>query len=319
MPHDPHPPAAGATPGAPSAADIAGDFRALIDAAPALDAAAADAAGAGLDGADGLAALAGWVAGWRGEARVGRAIVCLYAASHEGAPDSAAAARARLDHLAQGGGAVNRIGRGLGAGVDVFDLALDRPVRDASLARALSLRETAATMAFGMEALAKAPDLLILGDLAPGGARSAAALIAALTGTPAEAIAAPDDLDWTRRALARAEATGPQGPLDWLAELGGRELAALTGAVLAARASGVPVLAEGLSAAAAALVAHRIHPDAVAGLRLAAPHPHPAHAAAAAALGQTPVLGGVSADHEGVGGLGVLALLRLAPPVQSLS
>ena len=117
----------------------------------------------------------------------------------------------------------------------------------------------------------------------------------------------------------RAQATAPEGPLDWLAELGGRELAALTGAVLAARASGVPVLAEGLAAAAAALVAHRIHPDAGASLRLVAPHPHPAHAVAAAALGQTPMLGAVSADHEGVGGLSVLALLRLVPPVQSLS
>jgi nicotinate-nucleotide--dimethylbenzimidazole phosphoribosyltransferase len=170
-----------------------------------------------------------------------------------------------------------------------------------------------------MEVLAKEPDLLILGDIAPGSTPAAAALIAALTGAPVAALVPAADLDWTRQALARAEAAGPDGPLDWLAELGGRELAALTGAILAARASGVPVLAEGLAAAAAALVAHRIHPDATAALRLAAPHPHPAHAAVAAALGQPPVLGVPSEDHEGVAGLGVLALLRLAPPVQTLS
>jgi nicotinate-nucleotide--dimethylbenzimidazole phosphoribosyltransferase len=313
VPHDPSPPTA------PTSADIAADFRALIDGAPAFDTAAAEAARAGLDGADGLAELAGWMAGWRGTPRVGRAIVGLYAASHAAVPEGPAVARARLEFLAQGGGAVNRIGRSLGAGVDVFDLALDKPVRDAALARALSLREVAATMAFGMEVLAKEPDLLILGDIAPGSTRAAAALIAALTGAGADLLSAPGDLDWSRQALARAQATEPQGPLDWLAELGGRELAALTGAVLAARASGVPVLAEGLAAAAAALVAHRIHPDATAALRLAAPHPHPAHAAVAAALGASPVLGVPSEDHEGAGGLGVLALLRLVPPVQSLS
>jgi len=318
VPHDPHPAAP------PTSAEIAADFRALIDAAPTPDAAAADAArvgleGAGLDGSDGLADLAAWIAGWRGSPRVGRTIVGLYAASHAATPDGPAQARARLEHLAQGGGAVNRIGRSLGAGVDVFDLALDKPVRDAAHARALSLREVAATMAFGMEVLAKEPDLLILGDLAPGSVPAAAALIAALTGGEAADLSAPVDQDWTRQALARAQAAGPDGPLDWLAELGGRELAALTGAILAARASGVPVLADGMAAAAAALIAHRIHPDATAGLRLAAPHPHPAHAAVAAVLGSRPVLGLTSEDHEGVAGLGVLALLRLVPPVQSLS
>jgi nicotinate-nucleotide--dimethylbenzimidazole phosphoribosyltransferase len=313
VPHDPHPAAR------PTAADIAADFRRLIDVAPAFDTAAAQTADQGLDGADGLAALAGWIAGWRGTAKVGRAIVGLYAATYAAAPEGPVQARTRLEFLAQGGGAVNRIGRSLGAGVDVFDLALDKPVRDAAFARALSLREVAATMAFGMEVLAKEPDLLILGDIAPGSTLAAAALIAGLTGGEAETLSAPDDLDWTRQALARARETAPQGPLDWLAELGGRELAALTGAILAARASGVPVLAEGMAAAAAALVAHQIHPDATAALRLAAPHPHPAHAAVAAALGSSPVLGLASVDHEGAAGLEVLALLRLVPPVQTLS
>ena len=307
----------------PTAAEIAADFRALIEAAPAFDTAAAEAARAGLDGADALAELAGWIAGWRGTPRVGRTIVGLYAASHAAEPLGAAEARTRLEALAQGAGAVNRIGRSLGAGVDVFDLALDKPVRDAAFARALSLREAAATMAFGMEVLAKEPDLLILGDIAPGSVPAAAALIAGLTtgltGGDPDALSLPHERDRTRQALDRARAAGPEGPLDWLAELGGREIAALTGAILGARASGVPVLAEGMAAAAAALLAHAIHADATAALRLVAPHPHPAHAAVARALGTAPVLGTPSPDHEGVGGLSVLALLRLVPPVKSLS
>ena len=49
----------------------------------------------------------------------------------------------------------------LGAGLDVYDLALDRPL-PAPPAAAMSERECAATMAFGMEVLAKQPDLLVL-------------------------------------------------------------------------------------------------------------------------------------------------------------
>jgi nicotinate-nucleotide--dimethylbenzimidazole phosphoribosyltransferase len=315
VPHDPHTPE---TP-SPTAGQIAADFRGLIEVAPAFDAAAAAAVRETLDGADGLAALAGWVAGWRGSARIGRTIVGLYAASYSGVPDAPAMARARLEFLAQGGGAVNRIGRGLGAGVDVFDLALDRPVRDAAFARALSLREAAATLAFGMEALAKEPDLLILGDLAPGVDRAAAVLIAALTGAQAEDAAAPEDLDWTRQALARARSEAPQDPLSWLTELGGRELAALSGAMLAARASGVPVLADGLAAAAAAVLAQQFHPAVAEGVRLTSTHPHPAHALAARALGHPPLLGLGARDHEGVAGLSLLAMLRLAAPVSSSS
>jgi nicotinate-nucleotide--dimethylbenzimidazole phosphoribosyltransferase len=311
VPHDAQTPE---TP-SPTAGQIAADFRGLIEVAPAFDEAAAAAARETLDGADGLAGFAGWIAGWRGDARVGRTIVCLYAASHAGVADAPASARARLEFLAQGGGAVNRIGRSLGAGVDVFDLALDRPVRDAAFARALSLREAAATLAFGMEALAKEPDLLILGDLAPGGDRAAAALIAALTGAQAEDAAAPEDLDWTRKALARAAGETPEDPLSWLTELGGRELAALTGAVLAARASGVPVLADGLAAAAAAVLAQAFHPAVAQGVRLTSTHPHPAHALAARALGQLPLLGLCASDHEGVAGLSLLAMLRLAAPL----
>ena len=305
MPHDP------SSPAPPASATPLADFRDLLARAPKFDDAAADAARARLDHGGAVADLAAWVAGWRGKPTIRRAIVALYASSYAFAPDGPVAARARLEHLAQGGGAVNQFARSLGAGVEVFDLALDRPVHDAALQSAQRLREIAPTLAFGMEALAKGPDLLILGDLAPGADRAAAALIAGLTGLPAEDLCRPEDLAWTKAALAQARNAEPANTLDWLAEVGGREMSALTGAIVSARASGVPVLLEGLPAAAAALAAAEIGPEALDHVKLAGAVDHPAFTTLVRRLGP-PVIGAVSADREGAAGLGALSILRLA-------
>lgn len=289
------------------------DFQALLAGAPAFDPVAAEAARSALDHGGAAGELAAWVAGWRGKPVVRRAIVALYASSYAFAPEGPVWARTRLEHLAQGGGAVNRFARALGAGVEVFDLALDRPVHDAALQSAQRLREIAPTIAFGMEAMAKDPDLLILGDLAPGADRAAAALIAGLTDQPAASLCRAEDLAWTEAALAQARNAAPAHVLDWLAEVGGREMSALTGAILSARASGVPVLLEGLPAAAAALAARQIGPSAVDHVRLAGAVDHPAFAAVAGILGP-PVVGYTSSDREGAAGLSALGILRLAHP-----
>ena len=287
------------------------DFQALLANAPAFNRVAAEAARAALDHGGAVAELAAWVAGWRGQPVVRRAIVALYASSYAFAPEGPQTARTRLEFLAQGGGAVNRFARALGAGVEVFDLALDRPVQDAARQSAQRLREIAPTIAFGLEAMAKGPDLLILGDLAPGADRAAGALIAGLTDLSAADVSRSEDLAWTQGALAQARNAAPAHVLDWLAEVGGREMSALTGAILSSRASGVPVLLEGLPAAAAALVAARIGPSAIDHVRLAGAVDHPAFAVVQAHLGP-PVVGHASSEREGAAGLAALSILRLA-------
>lgn len=301
MPHDHSPPT-----------DPLHDFIALVADAPAPNREAQARTLASFDRGGAVAELAGWVAAWRERAVVRRPIVALYASSLANVADGPALARARLEHLAQGGGAVNRFARAQGAGVEVFDLALDRPVQDVTERAAASTREVAATIAFGMEAVAKQPDLLILGDLTAGADRAAAVLIAALAGLQAEAVALPQDVEWTRAALDRARSRSPASVLDWMAELGGREVAALMGAILAARVQGVPVLLDSTAALAAALALSSIAPDGVAHVLAAGTSAHPAHGAALAALELTPVVGHVSELGEGVAGLAALAMLRLA-------
>jgi nicotinate-nucleotide--dimethylbenzimidazole phosphoribosyltransferase len=207
------------------------DIRALIAQAPA-NAPTTSPAPAGLGE---LAAAADWIAAWRGKARVVRPILALYAGAHAGG--DVAETRAFLEMVAAGDAAISKGAQSLGAGLDVFDLALDRPLPDPAAGPVMSERECAATMAFGMEVLAKQPDLLILVGVGPGSDAAAKALIAALT-TLAD-------------------------PLESLRRFGGRETAAIAGAILGARSQAIPVLLDGWPALAAAAVIQAIDPAAV--------------------------------------------------------
>jgi nicotinate-nucleotide--dimethylbenzimidazole phosphoribosyltransferase len=210
---------------------------------------------------------------------VNRPILALYAGAHQGASE-AFDARARLEAIAAGEALAAKAAQHLGAGLDVFDLAIDRPVPDAAKGPAMSERECAATMAFGMEALAKQPDLLLLGAFGPGAEESARALLLAL---------------------------GAGGdPLELLRHLGGRESAALAGAILAARTQRTPVLLDGAPALAAAAVLGAIDPAAIAHCRLAQPHP------AAAAIGLVAIGERDLGLEAGAGALAVLPQVRLA-------
>ncbi|MEW6596201.1 MAG: nicotinate-nucleotide--dimethylbenzimidazole phosphoribosyltransferase [Pseudomonadota bacterium] len=247
------------------------------------------------------------LAGWRREGRpmLQRPILCLYAASYVWRPEAASLTRAQLEALAQGEGAANGLARAQGAGVEAFDLALDRPSPDAAHADVMSVREAAATAAFGMEALAKTPDLLMLGSMALGQRESAAAL----------ALAAGIELeagDWSRAAAARAVAQGVEAPLDLLRRTSGRDVAALLGALIAARSQGAPVVLEGPAALAAALVAKRLHPSALD--HVAAVAGTCAVCRAISEALELPVLTTSlgPGPGEGVSALATLAVLRLA-------
>jgi nicotinate-nucleotide--dimethylbenzimidazole phosphoribosyltransferase len=260
-----------------------------------------------------LGALAAWLARWSkaGGPRILRPVVALYAASH--AEDQADALRERLEAVAAGGATINALAQAAGAGLEAFDLAIDRPIADMTRQAAMSERECAATMAFGMEALAKQPDLLILGSISIQAEPACAAIAMALFGGPAS--------DWTQHhadrvdaAVSRAwrDADETPDPLNVLRQVGGREIAALAGAILAARSQGVPVLLDGFGAAAAAAVLYKIDPRAVAHVMAGDVSPEPGCARLLARLQLEPVVElGVSLG-EGCGATAALGLLRAA-------
>ncbi|WP_281984059.1 nicotinate-nucleotide--dimethylbenzimidazole phosphoribosyltransferase [Thalassorhabdomicrobium marinisediminis] len=215
-----------------------------------------------------LEELAIWYAGWRGTDRpeIANPQVIVFAANHgvcaQGVsafpPEVTAQMVANFQH---GGAAVNQLAKTFGARMDVHTLDLDLPTQDFTKAPAMSEAEVVLALATGWNAVDPASDVLVAGEMGIGNTTSAAAIAAALFGGAAE--------DWVGRGtgvddegLARKTDVVARGlalhdtsdPLDALRCLGGRELAAMAGAIAAARHHRIPVILDGFICTAAAAV-----------------------------------------------------------------
>ncbi len=221
--------------------------------------------------------LVEWLAAWQAKPKpsVDRPLVCVFAGSHGVVSRGVSAYpadvnRQMLENFAAGGAAINQICAGLGLGFKVFDLALDMPTNDIVAEAAMDEKGCVATMAFGMEAIAGGTDLLAVGELGIGNTTIAAALYAALYGGPASRWVGRgtgiDDEGLARKIAAVEGALAHHrehlsDPLEVLRRLGGREVAAIAGAILAARLQRIPVILDGYVTCAAAAVLHAIHPS----------------------------------------------------------
>jgi nicotinate-nucleotide--dimethylbenzimidazole phosphoribosyltransferase len=224
-----------------------------------------------------LEEIAEWMAAWQGRSPpvVARPLVCIFAGNHGVTRHNVSAypasvTRQMLENFAAGGAAINQICATNDLGLKVFDLALDLPTGDFTVDDALDEKSCVATMAFGMEAIAGGADLLCLGEMGIGNTTSAAAILAALYGGGARHWVGRgtglDDDGLARKimivelGLDRHRAFLRQ-PLEVLRRLGGREIAAMAGAILAARLQRIPVILDGYVVTAAAAVLHALDPS----------------------------------------------------------
>ncbi len=257
--------------------------------------------------------IAAWLSAWSGREppAVNRPIVAVYAGGHgvAGRLPDAAPVRGLLEAMAAGIAPVSQAAASAGAGLDAFDLALDRPVADITHQAAMSDKECAATMAFGMEALAKQPGLLILGEAGTGAEIAAAAVCCALFGGDADEWS--DHADLVEAATARAMAE-TDGPLEMLRQLGGREIAAQAGAIIAARSQKTPVLLDSFGGCAAAAVLAAIRPDAADHCMAGQVSTVRGHAQALARLGMRPLVDLGLADGTGAGSAAAVGIIRAA-------
>jgi nicotinate-nucleotide--dimethylbenzimidazole phosphoribosyltransferase len=259
------------------------EFRALLEYLPAADeesaaaAAAREAELAKPAGALGrLEDLVAWLARWQGRypPRLMRPRVCVFAGNHGVAARGvsafpAEATQQMVRNFIAGGAAINQLCKLFDADLRVYEMALEKPTRDFMEAPALSEAECAHAMAYGMMAVEPGIDLLCLGEMGIGNTTAAAAICHALYGGAASDWTGPGT-GLTGSALARKAAVVEEGVarhrgimrdgLDILRCVGGHELAATTGAVLAARMARIPVLLDGYASTAAAAVVHAMAP-----------------------------------------------------------
>ncbi|QDY99749.1 nicotinate-nucleotide--dimethylbenzimidazole phosphoribosyltransferase [Nitratireductor mangrovi] len=310
------------------------DIRQLLRKLPAPDPVTAGAARARIRELEPVARLgplgdlAVWFAEWRGRMPpvLARPQVAVFAGTH-GVERHGVSGRATgwtaamVEHCAAGGAAVNQACLANDVALKVFDLALDLPTDDITREAALDERGCAATMAFGMEAVAEGADLVVMSDLGAGNETVAAALLAALFGGGGTDWIGDDEgqgalVAEAARAVVDAALACHSGylgdPLEALRRVGGREFAAIAGAILAARTQNVPVILDGLPATAAAAVLHAVEPGAIAHCRLAAIEPLIAHRRAAERLSLRPMLSDAPARSAGAAGALAAGMVRAA-------
>lgn len=215
-----------------------------------------------------LEELAIWYASWRGNPKpsIDAPQVIIFAGNHGVTAQGVSAFPSEVTaqmviNFEHGGAAINQLSKAFGATMDVHALELDRPTADFTVEPAMSETDCVIALRTGWNAVNPKADLLVTGEMGIGNTTSAAAIGCALFGGEAG--------DWTGRGTGvddaglaiktRVVAEGlalhdTTDPLQALRCLGGRELAAMAGAIAAARQHGIPVILDGFICTAAAAV-----------------------------------------------------------------
>jgi len=275
-----------------------------------------------------LEGLVEFLARWQGKPSptLDNPMVAIFAGNH-GVTDQGVSAYPRevtaqmVANFTAGGAAISQICALHELNLRVFELALELPTGDITREAAMEDRMCAATIAYGMEAVAGKPDLLAIGEMGIGNTTVAAAIFAALFGgSGADWVGRGtgiDDAGLVRKADAvdRALAFHKESltdPLAILARLGGREIAAMLGAIIATRQQKVPVIVDGFVATAAAAVAQAVNPDAIAHCIFGHVSAEHAHRRALEAMGVTPLLDLDMRLGEGSGAALAMVLTKTA-------
>ncbi len=275
-----------------------------------------------------LEALTAWCAAWQGRhpPLIEHPRVAVFAANHGIAAQGVSAypssvTAQMVSNFQAGGAAINQLCLQQDADLRVYEMALEYPTRDFTRDAALSEEECARAMAYGMMAVEDQVDILCLGEMGIANTTSAAALCNALFGGAAE--------DWTGpgtgvagEALQRKAAVVRQGvalhqeaagdPLEVLRRLGGHELAAIGGAILAARVGRVPVILDGFACTAAAAVLYAIDAGALDHCIVGHCSAEPGHHRLLDVIGKRPLLDLGMRLGEGTGAAMALGLIRAA-------
>lgn len=269
--------------------------------------------------------LAIWYAGWRGDAqpRLNAPQIIVFAGNHGVAAQGVSAfppevTRQMVVNFKHGGAAINQLANTFGARLDVHALSLDIPTADFTQGPAMTVEECAAAISAGWAAVDKDADVLVTGEMGIGNTTPAAAICTALfggdaagwtgSGTGVEGAA----FDNKCRVVAQGVAchAGAGDGLEILRCLGGRELAAMAGAIARARDLRIPVILDGFICCAAAACLQAVQPGAldhaVAGHQSA----EAAHANLLEKLGKYPLLSLGMRLGEGSGGALAIAVLQ---------
>ena len=266
-----------------------------------------------------LEELAVFMAGWQRCALpfIARGQALIFAGNHglwQGAPATTVTA-GTIANVRAGGAAINALARVADLELDVCPLELDLPTADFARGPAMTPDECLAALSAGAAAIRADIDLLVLGDIGIGSLAAAAALCArSLGGTARDWVGVErrtQSIEIVDRALA-CHADAPRTAFETLRRLGGRESAAIAGAILHARALRVPVVLDGFACCAALAVLAADQPAIAAHCIVGHCSTEPGHARLLERLDMAPLLQLDLALGEGSGAALAVGIIRSA-------
>ena len=226
-----------------------------------------------------LEEIAAWFVGWRNQypPNLQHPRVAVFAGNHginrhQVSAYPSTVTRQMVQNFVQGGGAINQLCQEFDADLRVYEMALEQGTADFSEKPAMSSEECVRSFAYGMMAVEPGVDLLCLGEMGIGNSSSAAALCLGIFGGNAKDWVGYgtgiDQAAWLRKVnlveqaikLHKNQATDG---FDWMQHVGGMELAAIAGSIIAARLARIPVILDGFACTAAASVLYAYHPSAL--------------------------------------------------------
>jgi len=279
-----------------------------------------------------LEAIAIWIAGWQGREKpqLNSPQCLIFAGNHGIAAQGVSAFPSEVTaqmvgNFSAGGAAINQLTRAGGINLDVIALELDRPTRDFTAQAAMTVQETLTAMQTGADAIPDDADILLLGEMGIANTTSAAAIALACLGGKAVDWVGPGtglDADGINRKVEVVERSAGfhsnlKDGLSILSHLGGRELAAIAGAVLEARHRSIPVLLDGYISTASVLPLYKDNPGILDHCLISHRSQEPGHQRILAKTGLEPILDLGLRLGEGSGAATAFPVIRAAVEVHS--
>jgi len=239
-----------------------------------------------------------------------------------------------------GGAAINVLARQFNVKVVVLDVGVAADLPDHPLLYAMKIRpgtgnlarepamlrsEAVAAVEAGIQVanqeIAAGARLLLTGDMGIGNTTPASAIVAVLTGTPVSQVVGMGTgiglPGWRRKCEAIEQALAlhlpdPNDPIDVLSKIGGLEIGAIAGIILAAAAARIPVVIDGAIATAGAALAAKLCPNAKAFMIIGHRSAEPGHTVLLNYLELSPILDLNLHLGEGTGAVLALPILEAA-------
>jgi nicotinate-nucleotide--dimethylbenzimidazole phosphoribosyltransferase len=288
------------------------------------------------------------------EPKLSRKRICVYAGTHGITAQGVSAYPREVTgqmvlNFLRGGAAINVLARHAGVDLHIIDTGVDavwpgeiastpnffirsirRGTRDFLNEPAMSPQECEQAIGIGREQVQRAQtdgvDLLGIGEMGIGNTTAASCLLAVLCGfSPAEAVGRGTGvsdvvlarkIEVVSRAIERhSAAASDELGLYWLRAVGGFEIAAMTGTILAATEIDLPLVVDGFIATAAAAAAFQINPRSRQVCFFSHRSDEQAHGKALRALGVEPLLDLKMRLGEGTGAALAMPVLEAAAKV----